>query len=142
MSKPVKTIFDDREEWRLHGQLHREDGPAVVRNNGDKLWYRHGKLHREDGPAEDCLPDCRAWWRDGVMHRQDGPAFEYYDGCMIWVLNGLRHREDGPAIEYNEDADYYDEGDKHEIEYYLFGESLSKADFLRITDMSGSCPTP
>lgn len=33
------------------GLLHREDGPAVIMQNGTKYWYRRGYLHREDGPA-------------------------------------------------------------------------------------------
>ena len=38
------------------GFLHRDDGPAVVINEGDprhemKAWYQHGKIHRDDGPA-------------------------------------------------------------------------------------------
>ena len=30
-------------EWRLNGEYHREDGPAVERANGDKKWYLNGK---------------------------------------------------------------------------------------------------
>ena len=34
------------------GELHREDGPAVIFEGGvEQMWYRNGKLHREDGPA-------------------------------------------------------------------------------------------
>ena len=32
-------------------KLHREDGPAVIADNGDKEWWINGKLHRLDGPA-------------------------------------------------------------------------------------------
>lgn len=45
------------ERWRLGGQLHRVDGPAMIdRHPGTGIvihewWFRHGKLHREDGPA-------------------------------------------------------------------------------------------
>ena len=31
--------------------LHREDGPAVVYEDGTSYYYNDGKLHREDGPA-------------------------------------------------------------------------------------------
>jgi len=37
--------------WRLNGVLHREDGPAIIWNNGDTEWFSHGKHHRLDGPA-------------------------------------------------------------------------------------------
>ena len=33
------------------GLLHRIDGPATERANGDKFWYFNGLLHRVDGPA-------------------------------------------------------------------------------------------
>ena len=25
--------------WYLHGVIHRDDGPTVVRRNGDKWWF-------------------------------------------------------------------------------------------------------
>jgi hypothetical protein len=33
------------------GQLHREDGPAIVWADGSKAWCRNGELYRVDGPA-------------------------------------------------------------------------------------------
>jgi hypothetical protein len=30
------------------GELHRTDGPAVVRLDGSREWYLNGKLHRTD----------------------------------------------------------------------------------------------
>ena len=45
---------------------HRDDGPAIIRANGDKLWYRFGKLHRDD----------------------DLPAIELADGVKKWFTNG------------------------------------------------------
>jgi hypothetical protein len=29
--------------WYLHGNLHREDGPAIEYANGTKYWYLDGK---------------------------------------------------------------------------------------------------
>ena len=41
-----------KKEWHVAGQLHRENGPAVVYlPSNSKKWYKNGKLHREDGPA-------------------------------------------------------------------------------------------
>lgn len=37
--------------WRQAGQLHREDGPAVITSYGMQAWYIYGKYHRIDGPA-------------------------------------------------------------------------------------------
>ena len=39
------TYYNDNEN------LHREDGPAIIWDNGDKEWYVNGKCHRIDGPA-------------------------------------------------------------------------------------------
>jgi len=48
----VRSVKEDGIiEWRLNGQLHREDGPAYEWPDGYQAWYRFGKLHREDGPA-------------------------------------------------------------------------------------------
>jgi len=46
-------IINERETsyYYLNDKLHREDGPAIERRNGDKEWWIHGKCHREDGPA-------------------------------------------------------------------------------------------
>jgi hypothetical protein len=49
------------QEWRLHGQYHRDAGPAVFRADGHQWWYRHGEYHRVDGPAV-IYPDGSQWW--------------------------------------------------------------------------------
>jgi hypothetical protein len=52
MSQPEMEIGPDGEKWwYLHGNPHREDGPAIEYPDGSKAWYLHGKCHREDGPA-------------------------------------------------------------------------------------------
>ncbi len=49
-SKKISCV--DRIEWYLpNGKLHREDGPAIEWNDGDKEWFINGNRHREDGPA-------------------------------------------------------------------------------------------
>ena len=75
-------------EWRLNGELHREDGPAVERANGDKYWYLNGKRHREDGPAVEYADGYKAWYLNDKQHREDGPAVELADGDKYWYLNG------------------------------------------------------
>lgn len=45
--------------------LHREDGPAVEWENGDKEWWINGKLHREDGPAQEWFNGDRRWHLNG-----------------------------------------------------------------------------
>lgn len=56
-AKPVMTIkADGAFEWKLNGQFHREDGPAMEWAMA-KEWYLNGQRHRTDGPALE--------WRDG-----------------------------------------------------------------------------
>ncbi len=42
------------------GQLHREDGPALIYDNGTQHWFQNGKRHREDGPSR--------IWPDGIQY--------------------------------------------------------------------------
>jgi len=80
-------------EWRLNGELHREDGPAVTAPSGYKAWWLNGKIHREDGPAYIGTKGTKAWWLNGKRHRTDGPAIIGYDGVKEWHLNGVKVTE-------------------------------------------------
>jgi hypothetical protein len=51
--------------WRLNGELHRVDGPAIEFEDGDKGWYLHGKVHRVDGPAIKWGSGATEWWLNG-----------------------------------------------------------------------------
>jgi len=56
-------------EWFLHGELHREGGPAREWADGDKEWYLNDKLHREDGPAVECANGDKGWYlNDKEVH--------------------------------------------------------------------------
>jgi len=57
--------------WKLNGNLHREDGPAVECADGTKFWYRNGKLHREDGPAIEWSDGDREWWLNGEVYTEE-----------------------------------------------------------------------
>jgi hypothetical protein len=81
-------------EWFHNGKLHREDGPALEYDNGDKFWYINGKLHRQDGPACEYADGGKCWYLNGQLHRQDGPAIEHADGGKCWYLNGKKVTED------------------------------------------------
>lgn len=37
--------------YRWGHMLHRSDGPAIIRDNGDLFWWVNDVRHREDGPA-------------------------------------------------------------------------------------------
>jgi hypothetical protein len=89
MSKPIKTVHPDGTiEWRLNGQFHREDGPAVICSDGVQQWYLNGKMHREGGPAYISTNGFKSWWLNNRRHRVDGPAIIRTDGTRVWYLNG------------------------------------------------------
>lgn len=57
---------DERTEYHNdEGLLHREDGPAVIWNDGEKEWYINGERHREDGPAIIYANGIKEWYLDG-----------------------------------------------------------------------------
>jgi hypothetical protein len=50
--QPVMTIEEDGDKvWRLNGENHRTDGPAIECTDGDRFWCQYGRTHRTDGPA-------------------------------------------------------------------------------------------
>ena len=53
--------------WYDHGQLHRENGPAVELADGTKMWYHRGRLHRRGGPAVLRLGGSCEYWQNGRM---------------------------------------------------------------------------
>jgi hypothetical protein len=67
MKNPIIDEYNVKQWFNSQGQLHREDGPAVIWPNGGKEWRINGKLHREDGPAH---------------------VFDKYN--IYWYINGKR----------------------------------------------------
>jgi hypothetical protein len=65
----------------ISGNFHCLDGPAIVYSNGDESWYRHGQLHRDDGPAI-TIPEKNVyvWVKNGI--RYEPSAHE----LMIWKM--------------------------------------------------------
>lgn len=61
------------------GELHRLDGPAILRANGIRYWYKNN-----------------------VRHRIDGPAIEFPDGegDACWYINGMRLYDEDQFNEY------------------------------------------
>lgn len=53
-NKPKR--YKSAELYRIHGDMHREDGPARIEYNSQGLireeqWFQKGRLHNEFGPA-------------------------------------------------------------------------------------------
>ncbi len=95
---PAVMKPDGELEWYQHGQLHRDDSPARIYSYGTQAWYQHGKRHRDDGPAVIDPDGTQEWYRHGRRHREDGPAVIEADGTQEWWINGRRHRKDDPAV--------------------------------------------
>ena len=51
-----------------NGDLHRDNGPAIVYPDGTQYWYRNGQLHRDNGPAEVYPNGTQFWYRNGIYH--------------------------------------------------------------------------
>jgi hypothetical protein len=79
------TIF-----YRVNGQLHREDGPAVIHPDGGKEWWLNGERHRSRGPAIIYSDGSQEWYRNDQLHRLNGPAIKCADnGAQIYYRNGV-----------------------------------------------------
>lgn len=50
--------------------LHRTNGPAIIRANGEKEWWVEGRRHREDGPAIEWLSKTYYWYLNGKHYSQ------------------------------------------------------------------------
>ena len=60
--------------WKLNGNLHREDGPAIEWDEGSQYWYKHDLPHRLDGPAV-------------IQHHNKLLKF-HNKPKIIWFING------------------------------------------------------
>ena len=100
------------------GEIHREDGPAIVYAKGNTEWYLNGKLHRDGGPAQDWSnlePGAGVWYQHGKRHRVGAPAMKWskdQNMAEYWYINGEMHREDGPAIDYGDGKGIWAKHDK------------------------------
>ena len=82
-----------RKYYNSAGQLHCEEGPAIVYPYGRHEWYRNGLRHRDAGPAIETAYGHREWWQNGKLHCGNGPAIERYNGHTDWWLNGTPYTE-------------------------------------------------
>lgn len=86
--QPERTVLrDGTVEYRLHGKLHRMDGPAWIQKGGAQKWFHAGRMHREDGPAWIVPRFFARFYKEGHKHRSDGPAIIFSQGTMFWFNN-------------------------------------------------------
>lgn len=108
----IRRWYDDE------GRLHREDGPAVLYENGTQIWWHHGKVHRADDlPAVLRVEGTQEWYYQGERHRDnDQPAMVTAGGRKMWYQHGQLHRDDDPAIIYEDGTEaWYTHGGLHRI---------------------------
>ncbi len=143
LCKEVSRLFQDNfTEIRAHytlmipgqfyarydfcGQIHRDNGPAIVYNNGRKQeWYRYGRRHRDASyvPGEGLVDQPAIihqnkliYYRNGWLHRDDdGPAI-IQGTTMFWYKNGWRHRDgDLPAVVYPDTQEWWQNNQFHRL---------------------------
>jgi hypothetical protein len=85
---PPCCLKDDIRHEDRRGELHRDDGPAIIYADGTQLWYRNGKQHRDGGPAAIGPDGTQAWYQNDKCHREDGPALIRADGIQHWYWHG------------------------------------------------------
>ena len=80
------------------GQLHREEGPAVITAQGAVFWYQCGELHRVGGPAVIYSDGTKLWYQNNLLHREDGPAV-ILAGSHCWFLHGVEYSTERAYID-------------------------------------------
>jgi len=92
MNKETLTVYTDKDGtiryYNASGQLHHQNGPAVVHPDGDKYYYINGQLHNPDGPAVVFADGYKAYYINDQRHNPDGPAILYADGSKGYYING------------------------------------------------------
>ena len=72
-----------------------KDGYRIEDAEGGMAWYnRYHLLHRLDGPAVIKANGDKAWSVNGKYHRTDGPAIEWADGGEEWYIHDRKMTEE------------------------------------------------
>ena len=72
------------------GLLHKDDGPAVITDKGDKFYYKHGLINRSNGPAIIMVDGTKIYCKNNLPHRIDGAAKIFPNGEREYWINGFR----------------------------------------------------
>ena len=75
-ARDLKELWKDKK-----GSFHRLHGPAITHPNGDMSWYIHGQRHRDDGPAI-YWPERKieVWYKDGKKYQPSAHEL------MVWKM--------------------------------------------------------
>lgn len=77
-----------------NGDLHCNDGPAMISSNSSVYYYVNGKQHRVDGPATIDSQGNMFWMFYDQQHREDGPAAILNDGTVGYYLHDICYSKD------------------------------------------------
>jgi hypothetical protein len=64
---PIINEFGTKKWFNSKGQLHRDDGPAIIFDSGAKVWFINGKFHRTDGPAFENSYGEKGWYLNNIQ---------------------------------------------------------------------------
>lgn len=83
-SDGTKTYYND------DGQIHREDGPALIYPNGcTEHWINGEYASNYELGAPDVVDEGGVtWWHDRQHHSINRPANDYPNGQKLWLDNG------------------------------------------------------
>lgn len=113
--KGPAVIFSENEyEYHINGLLHRENGPALIRNH-KKSWFREGLLHRDEyeGPAVLYDNGDFEYYYKGKRHRSNNLPALIFSNYKYYYYKGKLHRDNGPAVEEDQNLEWYIHGYRH-----------------------------
>ncbi len=139
-----------RIKWKdERGELHRDDGPAIIHADGTQRWFQHGERHRDGGPAWIWPDGAQHWYQHHMLHRDDGPALIWPDGRQEWYQHDHLHRDDGPAaIKPDGTQKWYQHGKLHRSDgpsiirpdgtrvWYWYGKEVTEQEHARLREQS------
>jgi hypothetical protein len=70
-TETCKITWDNSICYFKNGKFHREDGPAIEYENGEKHWLVNGLFHREDGPAIEFVNGRKSWYYKDKCYGND-----------------------------------------------------------------------
>ena len=70
------------------GELHSDDGPAIITPPGTEIWYH---IDKDPNNESSFIAENSAIWAIcGKYHRDDGPAIIHGDGGKEYWLHGVQ----------------------------------------------------
>lgn len=89
------TMFSDHVEYRIHGGLHRLQGPALIWNDEYKQWRKNNLVHRDGDLPAIISSGVQHWFKHGRHHRDGNlPASIWSHGRKEWWINDVFVRKE------------------------------------------------